>query len=329
MTIITSASLTPATGAEAMYNFKQLLVAAGWVVVSSSNGTTLQAGDLITSGAVLANANAYFVVKQPLGATGSYGGVRRELGFQRTTTNLVWRITYTHSSASTNGGSATVMPNDTGNVERRWIFADGAAGQTLFATDNTYRWHCVADNEAPYGFWAGAYPIGGGNPTTMILMDPMISGSFPHTDNDPYVFYAGSSNVLVQDAAGNNNAMNQVSTASLPHTPKCWLAKGVTGESFTGIGIPSLSWYNAATITATNTLGTNPSNAKDDVLPVFWARQSAAGGTTGFKGFSSLLRAKNVVRSTGDTLSTTSSGSKDWICMRDYVVRWDGSTPTV
>lgn len=323
MAIISSSSLTPANSSEAMFTFKQLMVAAGWSVVSSSNGTTLSAGDIIGSASVLNNNSAYFILKQPLGATGSYGGVRRELGFQRGTFgSQYWVAQYLHTSAST-GGNATTMPPGAGS-ERRWLHGDSANEQILFSTDGTYRWHCLADNAAPYGFWAGAYPSGGGNPTTIIMMDPMTTGTFDANDKDPYVFYVGSIGVFLANNAG-QDATNQVNSASYFSSPKAWFAKGQAAQQFRGCGIPHYVWDNAGSQLNAINIGTNVNTVKDDSLPTLWAAPSGKG----YKGFSSFIRINSGNRATGDTISTTGTNTRDWLVMRNYTLVWNGTVPTV
>ena len=102
---------TPATGAVAMYELKELLKLAGWTVLSSSDGTTYNSGgDQITSGASgangMANNNAWFRIRSPAGA----GAV--SFTFQRGTTNLAWRIVRSRTAGFTTGSpSATVVPS--------------------------------------------------------------------------------------------------------------------------------------------------------------------------------------------------------------------------
>lgn len=322
MTYIFSASLTPTTSGEAMFNFKSLLVSAGWTVVSSSNGSTLSAGDIITSGTVLDNSNAYFIIKQPLGATGSYGGVQREFGFQRGAFSGQWKVQYMQSSASVNGGTATTMPSGS---DKAWYLGSNSSFVTIFTTNNTYRWSVCADNAAPYGFWAGAFPTGGGNPTTLMIFDPMVSGSFVAADNDPFCFYAANSNAGLLNANGSVNALNQFSSASFTESPRTWFKKGLSGESFEGVGAGTYIWYNSSIIRDATVVGTNTITTFSDLLPLIWASPASKG----YKGISSLMRINTSAKTTGDTISVASAGSKEYIVFKDIVLPWNGTNPII
>ncbi len=333
MAWIFSASQNPATAPEAMWMVKNLMVSGGWEIFSSSNGTVLSAGDAHPTSTTLANANAYFCARQPQGATSSmlYGGVRREFGFQRVNTNLIWRFVYGYGGLNQTG-TATLMPSSS---DRQFLLGSTAAGVSLFATDATYRWHIAVETTSPYSVWASAVPNGGGTPTTAILFEPMLSGTFSTLDTDPYVYYVANTNAWLSRAgtdAGSTNALHQaVSSSALNQSPKCWLAKGTGSESWTGVGaLGYVTIANNLRAEASPTgLGTNPLTGNDDILPVVWAKASSIGGTTGYKGVGQNMRYNANTRASSDTLSTTSSGSKDYIVFRDIVLGWNGSSPAI
>lgn len=150
----------PATGAVAIYTLISTLIAAGWTKVADSDGTTYSSsGVQVTSGAAgtngLGNANAWVVVRDPAG--------RREFCFQRTTTNLLWRIKFSEAARFSVGSpSATrvpqggVMAGGSGVTDEIVLFGSGTdaapTGATLFDADGTaHRVHCLAQSTADAG----------------------------------------------------------------------------------------------------------------------------------------------------------------------------------
>ena len=149
---IFSGSTSPATGAVAMWNMKQLFLAAGYTVPSSSDGTTFQAGDIHTTSTTLSNVDAWFIVRQPAAAAVNpdYGGVQREFAFQRGTNNLYWRAAYSYSSSFTGSADATTIP--TALDQKRIIGTEFPAfsyNTTFLDADGSYVLHHCVDTEAP------------------------------------------------------------------------------------------------------------------------------------------------------------------------------------
>lgn len=214
----------PATGAIAMYLMKQLLKSAGWVVKESSDGTTYNAAaDIITSGAAgaggMANNSAWFRIQDP--------GTRREFCFQRGTTNLVWRVTYSALDKFVTGSpSATRVPTaaDFGTALVGGGTDASPSFATLFDTDNTYKWMVVADSAAEgnvYGFWAWAVKsptaLASEGARTTIMLDPLLTGTFSSLDADPCV-----------PLAGNSVAWDRTTAVPI----RAWYKMNLTGEAF-------------------------------------------------------------------------------------------------
>lgn len=332
MSFVISSSLLPVNGAEAIFFLKQALVNAGWSVISSSNGTVLTGSDIFTSGAVIASTNAYFIIKQPSAATSSHGGFQREFGFQRVTANTSWRVSYTVSSSHVSGGTATLMP--TGS-DRKWCFEGttyqaGNAG-TLFTTDGTYRLHIYTDTSAPYGFYAVSIPTGGGFPNC-IIFDPMLSGSYAAGDPDPTVQWfqgdgGASTGPFLFSNANGSNVSNQTTASNA--TPRGWLAKTTTTESYSGFQVPLFGVFNSAGsfFVMNSSVGTNHTNTMDNFYPIFYLKPNNAGGSSSVKGISSLFSGSWIGRGTGDVLSITSI--RDKIVFRHFIANWNGTTPAV
>lgn len=328
-----SASLSPTTSDDALYMLKQTLKAAGWTVPSSSNGTTFAAGDILSTSGDF-GSHAWYILKQPLGATGSYGGVRREIAIQKSTTGRSIRAKYSYSSSFTGSATATVMPTSSLDDGVRIIGSElpafGFDASTL-PTDGTAKMHICADQEPPYSFYWVFVPNGGGAPVNALMFDGMVSGTFDTADTDPYVFYWSDSGPF--SAAVNGSSIASTITASTVVTPICWTRKGMTGQIFGGIGILQYSQHDGLSNNFSANLGTtNAFNSKDDLLPVIWYRGAGANpsGQGGYKGVSSLMKIPaSVGRATGDTYSTTASGSKDYILFNRIALVWNGTDPVI
>lgn len=311
---------TPATGAEAIFNLKACLKAAGWTVTSSSDGTTYNAsGDQITvatSGAGgMANNSAWFVIQSPAGAGA------QQFCWQRGTTNLVWRLKRSRTAGFTGGTPGiTIVPSAT---DEYLLLGAGTDAAPTFAgyhaTDGLYRWNVAADNASPYGFWAGAIPTGGGSPGAGICLEPLI-GTDP-TDADQYIIHLACTNqncylsaaiTAESGAATSNQTVSQVISTS----------PGANYAQFPGLTFNTSS----GGIYIPDGLPTNPISTKDEAFPILFARRSTL-PTPGFKGISTIMRWRGLSRTSGDTL--TVSTTRDRIVYGQVTLPWDGSVPSV
>lgn len=327
-----SASLSTPTGDAAVWNLKETLVSGGFTVVSSSNGSTFSAGDNLTTVSDLANSNAWFIVRQPQSATSSHGGVQREYAFQRSTTSRTWRAKYSYSASFTGSANATTLPDadDQVRILGAEIPSFGFDSNT-FQTDGTYTTHIAVDMDPPHSWFLVNIPNGGGDPYNAWMVDGMLSGTFPPEDVDPYVQYFADNTVLA-GAVGFSGPSLMV-TASTIVSPAAWFAKNTGNEVYGGCGVLQYSAQDTSQKEFVDGLGTtNHVNGNDDLLPLFWFRGANANpnGPGGFKGASMLMKIPSgPARTTGDTFSTSASGSKDYILFHDIAVVWDGSDPVV
>ena len=328
-----SASLSPATGNDAVWILKDTLVQAGWVVVSSSDATTFSSGDVLTASSDLANSNAWFVVKQPLGATGSHGGVRREYAFQRGTNSLSWRAKYSYSASFTGSANATTLPDALDQVRLIGTELPNFSFETFyFDTDGSYTLHVAADQDPPYSWYFVQVEPGGANIDVCWISDGMVSGTFDPGDVDPYVNYcADGSSVL--DGLTASNTVTHAITSSIILTPAAWFAKNTPSEVYGGVAAMAYGFFLAQQQEFADDKGrTNHITGNDDLLPVFWFRPATANpsGPGGYKGASSLLKSPaGPVRSNGSTYSIATSSSKDFIRLGDFAFPWDGTNPLV
>lgn len=315
----TFSKTTPATGAAAMYDFKQQLkVGSSWTVQSSSDGTTYNAGgDQITGGGAgangFANNNAWVRLRSPAGAGGA------EFIIQRGTSNPSWRMKYSMTAGFTGGSpSATQVPSATDEVI---IWGGGSDASptfgSLFGTDGTYRWNVGSDGASPYGFWGGAFPTGGGTPNAGIVYDPLTQTTAG--DGHLYAIYVSAS--PFQGTTISTESMSPTANQLWSSVP----AASPVAADWTNFCGMYLS-VAVSTAVAPNGLPTNPLTTKDEVLPIVIARRGAL-STPGYKGVLSLMKWTGLTRTTGDTL--TVSGTRDRIIYKDVSLPWDGSVPSV
>lgn len=326
-----SASLSPFNGNDAFFLIKETLKSVGFTVPSSSNGTIFSAGDILTSPSAF-NVNSWFILRQPVAATASHGGVQREYAFQQSNTTLTWRAKYSYSASFAIGGTATTMPTALDEVRLLGGELPGFSYRVNFIPfDGTYKMHVCVDQEPPFSWYVCFVPNGGGDPPTILLVDGMLSGTYSSQDNDPYVHYF--SNYFAAYGGIDNGLITSTITGSNITTPACWTRKGEPNQVYGGIALIVWAAQNSTLKTFAGSLGTtNAYNNKDDLLPAVWYRGSAANpaGPGGYKGVSSLIKIPTgPVRATGDTYSTVSSGSKDYILFRNFAFPWNGTDPVI
>jgi len=322
MAKFTSVNQTPATGAAAIFSLKQLLVSAGWVVKSSSNGTTYNStGDQITLSTSLAATNAWFRIQDP--------GTQREFTFQRTTTNLLWRVKFSESAKFTGGTPGiTQTPSATDEGVILGSGTDAApTGVALFNTDNTYKCHSIAFSDVVstnvYSFFFFTTDNTTGTPRTRIFFDGLNNTNA--LDTSPVGIFINLTAGLVTSAV-----LSPINTSTF-----AWSKYGLSGASFT-------NWHWTAS-TASGTVGPiPPTAANQSVSPnpfdsneeyyLFAGlfRLQVDGATNyGFKGiFQRLAFGGNFSRAYPDTANLTTDAYA-WVDST-HVVPWENNTaPTL
>lgn len=318
MTLLFDANTPVTTGSILVFRLKVLLVSAGWVVKASGDGLSAfnSSGDVISSGSSgangLANSNAWFRIQDP-------GGLR-EFCYQRGATNPSWKVKYSAAAKFTGGSpSATVLPTSTD--EQFFIGATGSFG-TWMDTDSTYRWNAAADNATPYGFWSIGFGVNPNETPTysgVIIMDPMATGSFPAGDTDPVIIYS--------EIAATSLMTNFQSTTT---GPRCWFAKGLSGETFQRIAA------NPYSITTTNIFpsGTASGSGIDPFVqnkrlayPIPYSRilNTSSPGPGGWKGIGSLMQWNGLRLPSGTAVGIFTA--RDRICFGDVNLPWNGTYP--
>lgn len=315
----TFSKTTPATGAVAMFDLKTHLKSVGHTVKSSSDATTYNStGDQITSGASgasgWANNNAWVRIQSPDGY--------REFTIQRGTTNVLWRVKFSRAAKFTGGSpDATHTPSATdeaiiigGGTDASPTFA------TTFGTDGGYRWNVGADSAFPYTFWSGSFLTGGGNPVAVLCQEYFLAAE--PTDGNLYMVVSGA------NANPFTNANLSLQTRTTGSTIRSLTTLAATSPT-TNIDVAAAAYWfgNGTQLLYPDTGGvSNPITGKDEVLPILWAR-SAAVANPGYKGVGTMIKWTSLSRSTGDTL--TVSTTRDRIVYGSCSLPWDGSVPTV
>lgn len=309
-----NANTTPATGAEVMYDMKTRLVAAGWVVKSSSDGTTYNStGDQISSPGSGANgmnnSNAWFRIQDP--------ATLREFLFQRGTTSLSWKSYYSALDKFTGGApSATVLP--TATDQQQIIGTGGAFNTAWFPTDATYRAHHGAEAAAISGVYA-FYVILTLNGTGVVQKGSLIieagaAGSFPSADADPLIIIpaTGSTEFLY-------TSLYNVSTSVV----RGWYKMNLAGETW--VMMPAKALVDSSYTLWPGGSGTNPYDSDDNGFPVVYGRPSGFATQIGHKMVGHYYKWKSVnARNYPDTAGLATANAMVYI--NDLMVPWPTST---
>lgn len=299
MALVYNTNLTPATYGECMHNFKTFMKLRGWTVPKSGDGLSLygSSSDVITTSATGAagyNTSTWFILSKPSGG--------KHFMFQQSYSGSTWTIKLSFLGFSGGSPSSTTAPTATDE-------ATLVNASSIFSgSEGTQKQQILADGASPYGFIAVTYPNGGGDPTSVMMMDPLVAGTYPSEDIDPYVYYFSTSspfdasNGIVSESSGPVGYLSATLTSgNLKNTPGHY---------------PTSSGGSIV-----NNLSVNPFNGKDEGLNILYARRAGATSPTGRKGQSSLVKFLGASRSTGDTL-----GTKTRLILKHCSVPWDGST---
>jgi hypothetical protein len=295
--------------------FKDFMVATGWSVTASSNGTTWGWSDVIAS---TPSGSTWLVLKQPAAV---YGGQRSWLIHVNSSASYQWRIKYSYTGAFTGGSpSTTVLPTATDEV---WMWgSDSPSYVQLMPSDipsNNRRIHMVADNAAPYtcGYWG--HTIAGGATDIVFFMDSFAAGTFPGADVDPYLLYF--------DYGSNPFGVSTFyDPSSTDYISKGIWKKGLSGEALAVT--PALMLYDSSGVVLPSNAGMNPYEDKDDMFPVFYARRSSLSAPTGLRGQSSLFLSTSCARNTDDMLTLNTSKDR-YIVRNGITVPWNGTEPLI
>lgn len=312
MTVVTSASLIT-TGNEAIFNLKELLSSSGWIVSGSSDGTLFDANlDIVTDSTKLAATDAWVRIIAPDNS--------REWIFQRKSGNESWRVKRS-KTGFTGSVDATNPPYDADEL----VVANG----TVF-TSNVGNWltSVFSGSDTKHSWYAFSVPSGGGKVYTVMFDDSLVSGSYHHLDQDPYVSavgyngsgwdvtngFAGSSNFIYKRVRhGMSSPVNQLSNFSA-------YLDLYRGQKFSPINTSDTNLQ----------IGANPFDTTETVLPAGYSKIYWFGTGTyyGFWGFSENIKFCSInTRQNGETLNTRNG--KYYIYASCNWFPWDSSTPLI
>lgn len=320
MAYVNSVNLTPADGGVAMYELKQLLLTAGWTVIRSTDNVSVANADLWVSGAIANTNQVWMILQKP-------GGSTNQLAIQRVSAERDWRFYFSRDGYDTSGatGSTTTLPDPLTPGDSMPLQGVQWFHSTNFLpAGGSYRFHIVADNAAPYSFWAGAYPIGGGNPTGFLAYDPVVSGTEATGDTDPYAWLIGH--------GANTYAATDISYLNYAtYVPAYgFLVDATVPTNFVGLAYSppmTISASGSYTFCFPGGAGTNPFTSNEDLVQALMVRHVSYPAPVGYKGISTLVRFVGTNRSTGDTITV---GADTWIVMRSIALPWPtGITPDV
>lgn len=366
---------TPFSWADCMGRLIRTLCSAGWQQIAFSNGTTVNNTAVTNPFPYSANSNslgttvdassnfstdrAWILLQQPpipnSGITGSYAGIRQIVIQKTSAATNQWRIKYSMSGgytvpAATGTVRTTPTVNSTINDEV-YLLGGGSDISPTFAvgfyngTEGGARMHYIADDGAltsgscrsPYGFIMFGYTAGGSqNVEDVFMMDPMLSGSFPDSDPDPFVFYVDNgglnSGITFSPLKVSNAVDNRYSysNAQSNNPAQCWWKKNTTAQQF--LAVAACMWtvsvpvqvYPAYTGGAA---GQNAHTFSDDQIPVTYVRVPSYFGGMGYKGMSSFVNMNSAIHPIGTALTIQSN--RDRIVAGNFSLPWDGSAPVV
>lgn len=337
-----STNLIPVSDAHAMFLFKEFAKTAGWSVVGSGDGLSLESStaDIITqytSGAGgLGNSSAWFILKMP--------GASRYLTFQRgtqpvgSTAAASWRIKYSLAAYDFSSATSTRTPTTTTDDDRV-IFGGGTDASPLFAVlfqdNNSYMFNIISDNASPYNLCFFGYQRGGSldKINTAFVLDSLLDATYPtgvNGDYDPYVIY-----VDYKLESGLTGCFEDSSLYGLNNSPQGYLGAksslnftSIPANTYGFITVPTNTSHAAYTQAIPNYLPSNPYTNKDDINHILYLKTLISPSLpAGYKGYSNFMKWIATTRQNLSLMTITSSG--DTLIVGDVCIPWNGSTPQV
>jgi len=315
------------SGSEAMFNLKQALSASGWKISGSSNAVIFDAsGDILTSGAMLETTNAWFTVVAP--------DDTRQWSFQRGSANTTWTVK--RSKAGMSGSvNATTPPADdaAATLVNNEVFFKANIGNWLVSVVSS---SIVANAENISSSWyAFNVPLAGGNVSTILYDEPLLSGSFNTLDQDPVVSYANYYSTGY--AVGEGRTFDYLTSLSNQYGRHM---KRVRHNMSTPANQPSIASYLIEIQTgaswsppvdnSAHTLNVSPYDSKETVILVPYGRSVGSGATySGFWGYGQHIRYGTTLTSTRTSGQTLDATSRYYIYCAGWWFPWDSSTPSI
>jgi len=296
---VSNVNVAVTTMAEGWWLLRTTLLAAGWTVQGSSDGTTwANAGqtagpfDVLSSSGAGAggfnNANAWMRLQDPDGL--------REILIRMVNASNTY-IWYSKAGRFSSGGSATVKPVASDQRIVKGYASEGqAAGADQYSEYPTMpvRMHCIAfDDPTPegvYTFFLFATPASGSGAGSYGLYCDGLYGDDRNSGDDPCIFFTDYGTAT---AGGTNYFLN---------TNRMWVYSGEADELWTEVGV--------AVVRQGGSGGTFPGGCSPDpfdgsdpiAVPVVYRYRGMTNERPGFMGKLRKLRFPGVARNYGNTL---------------------------
>lgn len=334
---------TPASGAAALIELKNLLKLAGWTILKYGEGTggavvnvVDQNADDLLDATKLDTASAWFLMQQPAGGAAPYSGTRQLLFWRSATTTKDWYIGYSRSAGFTGGTvDATTPPTAT---DEQGLVTTSRSTTRIFpdhafrAQYGAFKLEGETADISPFVFWMVCYKSGSSGQDNVVnmalLFEGMAKGSFPFdpanptdptkSELDPYVFYCKHSPTFSVNEGGFLNYSNLSGS---------WDTSRGGGKTWNELGTAEAAWNEAgaayksfASGTIPNSAGYNHVTGKIDLIPIEW------GSSVAYKGVGNTFRWPTVNMLNADLTSVNSTG--DRICFDDLVFPWPGVATT-
>lgn len=321
-----SVNLDPASCTEAIWNLKEVLKNAGWVVKKTfkATGTVLatpnatgNTPDLSVSD--LNSTGSWFVIQQPSANADSsvpaapFNGSRQYL-FYRGSNDRAWYIGYSRTGAFANESLVQVAYASDEKAVSGSRSGSNAPSTNYIVNSNIAGGSVLnigASNTAPFSFYMIGYTAGASKaPTIALLVDAFAAGTFTFdnanpsdstkSDLDPFVhccFNTWDSNTTASYVL-NNNDFNK--------------------RSWFKLNTPSADWKQVSYSVPTN-FGVDQINGKVVIGPMVWGD---SGNTAGPRGAGATF--KNVMSSVSDGALLTVSSAGDRIVFQEITFPWPG-----
>lgn len=342
------------TPEDTIFKLKSLLKTAGWTIVAAGSSSTVDISgvDLFPTSASMFAPLSWFAIKSNAG--------NNSFCFQRSNTSgstNSWRIKYSPGGYNVSTGTSTKTPSPTVSGDELYSLGDGTDAAPTFSTMNVYAnntpsqfMHIGASNDDG-SFWWAIYTSGsvqngcnGG-----MIYTRLTAGTYPTEDIDPYVVYGpgigfGNTNL----AAGNVMYGDVGVYTTIVNYPTRWLGtfkrtNALYGNySFYGNLQPTITMEDYVgvhthyalipSIEASYPIGPNPITNEPQLFPTgFWRPLNTTIGfqsgiqLSGFKGVAKNICYTTGTGSTGQTYSTGSIVSRDYIGIGRFTLPWNGS----
>ncbi len=319
------------TGGEAIWRFKEFMVAQGWGVARSgdgSGGNYSAAGDVHAPGGPYAGsldlANAWFELRQPVAAT-----PRRSFLFQIPTTDAVkWRVWYSSNGTGFTGGAQSATVRGTATDQQGLINTPTDITDWL-PPDWSMIDVIAGDASEGFSFLFGCrrrikQNLGPGYDSVLSL--DVLTGS-QVLDADPAVvgthFWSSGETVFASEQSG--GLIGEITASQIQGCSRGWYRKGLSSPAF--VEYPPCFWgtqdgfFDSVLPRNHDRQARLPNETFEDLPILYWRGSSAHLTQRGFKGWSRLFR-------TSQPRFGILRPNRDYTRMSFGLVSipWDGST---